>query len=183
MADKHETIILELDPDSWKKQLDVVEMWLGNVLAVQTNLTKLVDQTADRIKEPHIKEAMEKMSRAEERHEKSVLALFKMIDREPSMMKTAGGQVLTEMVEGLFNFQDLLGGAAGVWRDMHYLTLANQHAIGAFSVAEQLALAMGIKEFVELTFPIIHDKSTHQLVLQEYMLEMAPISLLYKDSV
>ncbi|WP_335501718.1 hypothetical protein [Neobacillus vireti] len=58
----------------------------------------------------------------------------------------------------------------------------NQQAMGAFAVAEQLGLSLGIKEIVALAFPVVHEKTMHQLLLQEYMLEMAPISILYKQN-
>lgn len=75
-----------------------------------------------------------------------------------------------------------MGGAAGSWKHLHSMILINQQALGAFAVAEQIGLALGMKEIVALAFPIVHEKTMHQLLLQEYMLEMAPISILYKQN-
>jgi hypothetical protein len=52
-----------------------------------------------------------------------------------------------------------------------------------FAVAELLGLSLGMKEIVSIAFPIAHEKTMHQMLLQEYMLEMAPISILYKEDV
>ena len=77
----------------------------------------------------------------------------------------------------------MMGGASGAWRDIHQLLLVNLNAIGAFATAEQIGLTLGLPEIVDITFPIIQEKQTHQLILQEYMLEMAPLSILYDSSI
>lgn len=51
-----------------------------------------------------------------------------------------------------------------------------------FAVAELLGLSLG-KEIDSIAFPIVHEKTVHQMLLQEYMLEIAPISILYKGDV
>ena len=37
--------------------------------------------------------------------------------------------------------------------------------------------------FLAITFPVVNEKSTQQLLLQEYMLEMAAKSILYKANI
>jgi hypothetical protein len=76
-----------------------------------------------------------------------------------------------------------MGGAIGSWQNIHHLLTLNQQAMGAFAVCEQLGLSLGIKEIAAIGFSITHEKTMHQLVLQEYMLEMASISILYREDV
>ncbi|WP_456275970.1 hypothetical protein [Bacillus sp. AK128] len=59
----------------------------------------------------------------------------------------------------------------------------NQQTMDTMAAAEQLGLSMGIKEIVDISFPVVHEKTMHQLLLQEYILEGAPISILYKNNV
>jgi len=71
----------------------------------------------------------------------------------------------------------------GMAFSIHQLLLINLNALGAFAIAEQLGLALGLKEIIDITFQITLEKQAHQLILQEYMLETAPISILYQISV
>ncbi|WP_051348756.1 hypothetical protein [Peribacillus kribbensis] len=144
--EQKEIILLELDSDSWKRYIDSIEEWLEGVLAVQNYLSSLVKNTALRIQEPHIREAVKKMSLTQENHMKSVMDLFEIIGRKPSPINMAAGFAVSKMEEGLANLKDFLGGGTGVWRDLHYLILANQQAVSAFSISEQLALSEASKK-------------------------------------
>ncbi len=55
--------------------------------------------------------------------------------------------------------------------------------MSAFAVAEQLGLALSIPEILDVTFPVIKQKSTDQLLLQKCALEMCSISILYKKTI
>lgn len=57
------------------------------------------------------------------------------------------------------------------------------NALSAFAVTEQFGLLLGLPEIVNITINVVHQKQTHQLVLKEYMLEMASISIIYKQSI
>ena len=93
------------------------------------------------------------------------------------------GTTISKLEESLLQFQDIMAGAAGSWKHIHQLIILNQQAMGAFAVAEQLGLSLGQKEIVMISFKVVHEKTMHQLLLQEYMLEMAPVSVLYKENV
>jgi hypothetical protein len=93
------------------------------------------------------------------------------------------GSVMMSMQKNLVHLQDVVGGDGGSWVNLHYLLHVNQQAMGAFAVAEQLGLELGMKEIVSFAFPIVHEKTMHQLLHQEYMLEMAPILILYKKDI
>ncbi len=51
-----EPILLDLDEKTWGEQLDRAESWLGDVLLAQEKFRKFAEDTADKIKEPHIKQ-------------------------------------------------------------------------------------------------------------------------------
>lgn len=65
--------------------------------------------------------------------------------------------------------------AAGIKGPMatHQLYLSNTNVMSAFAVVEQIGLALGIPEIIDVTFPIILEKSADQLLIQEFVLEMA----------
>ncbi|MFB6367278.1 hypothetical protein ACFCP7_25170 [Paenibacillus elgii] len=56
-------------------------------------------------------------------------------------------------------------GATGSWKHIHQLLLINLNALGAFAIAEQLGLALGLKKIIDITFQIILEKQASQLVL------------------
>ncbi|WP_228275796.1 hypothetical protein [Gracilibacillus oryzae] len=178
------TILIELDNDYLSGQLDIVEKWLEHTATAQYVLVDKLTKAVPNIEEPHIREAIEKMADANEHHTNGVEQLFSFIDRKQNQKSN---QVLATVVEkleeGLMRFQELLGGAVGSWQELHHLLLLNQQAMGAFAVVEQLGLSLGMKEIVDVSFSITHEKKMHQIILQEYMLEMAPISILYKENI
>jgi hypothetical protein len=74
----------------------------------------------------------------------------------------------------------MAGGMAGGVRDIRQLLLANLEAIGAFGLAEQLGLALAIEQLADAAWEVVHEKTRDQLILQEYLLEMGPVAILYK---
>jgi hypothetical protein len=55
-------LVLELDEDWWKTQLDRVESWLDNVLTLQTAFRQLAEDTAGKITEPHVRDYLAGMA-------------------------------------------------------------------------------------------------------------------------
>lgn len=53
----------------------------------------------------------------------------------------------------------------------------------AFAVVEQLGLALGIPRLVDLAFHVTTEKSTDQLLLQEFGLEICSFSILYRKNI
>ena len=176
-------ILLDLDEQTWKDSLDRVETCLGNVLMIQTNLRQLIEDTVDKVHEPHIRAYLADILEKAKQHEQQAEELYRVIGRDPSKARKLGGTVMSKVNQVVADIQGVAGGAVGAWRDIRQLLLANLDSLGAFAIAEQLGLALGLPEIVDITFPIVQEKSTHQLLLQEYMLEMAPVSILYKASI
>ncbi|MFD2215775.1 hypothetical protein [Metabacillus endolithicus] len=184
MKTENPVLLIELDDEIRNQQLNEVEKWFEHVLTAQMAFEVVIQKTTPKIQEPHIKEAIVKIEGATKEHQKIAKQLFQLINRNPDIvMDRILGTTVSKLEEGLLTFQDFMGGAVGSWQGMHQLLLLNQQAMGAFAVAEQLGLSLGIKEIVKATFKVVHEKTMHQLLIQEYMLEMAPISILYKQNV
>jgi hypothetical protein len=178
----NKTILIELDEQYLAGQIEEVTKWFNHTLTIQTAFQHFVENAIPTMVEPHIKEAIEKILKATKHHSDCARELFQVIGQTPnSISDSITGQIFVNLEKGLFFLQDLMGGAAGSWKQLHSILQLNQQAMGAFAVAEQLGLSLGMKEIVALAFPIVHEKTMHTLLLQEYMLEMAPISILYKQ--
>lgn len=180
-ANQEQTILIELDQASRTKQLDRAKLWFDNVLLTQASYRQLLEDTAAKIEEPHIRQYLTEMINQEEKHEEQARELFSLIDREPSDVRQLLGTAMGKVRQALGDFIAIAGGAKGPWQDLHQLYLANYNSMGAFAVAEQLGLALGIPRIVEITFAVVAEKSTNQLLLQESVLEMCSMSILYKE--
>ncbi|TPE46193.1 hypothetical protein [Pontibacter mangrovi] len=176
------TILIELDQETRNRQLDRAKSWLDNVLLTQASHRKLLEDTVEKIEEPHIKQYLAEMALQAEQHEEKARELFSLIDREPSDIRQMLGQVMGKARQALGDFIAVAGGAKGPWQDLHQVYLSNYNSMGAFAVAEQLGLALGIPRMVDITFGVVAEKSTSQLLLQEAVLEMCSMSILYKES-
>jgi len=178
-----EPILLELDEATWGKQLDRAAAWLGNVLMTQEKFRKFAEDTAARIHEPHIKKYLEDVVQHARAHEEQAHGLIRTIGREPSTGRSLAGAVLAKGAELVADVVGLAGGARGNWKDLRQLLIESQDALGAFAIVEQLGYALGMPELADPAFRIIAEKTKDHLLIQEYLLEMAPASiLLHQDA-
>lgn len=113
-------------------------------------------------------------------HESKAEALFGVIGREPSSVRKSLGEFTGKSRKLWADIIALAGGAKGPWQNLQQLYISNLNSMSAFAVAEQLGLALGIPEILDITFPVIAQKSTDHLLLQECSLEMCSISILYE---
>lgn len=175
-------ILIELDAATRSKQLDRAQTWFQNVQLTQASFRQLLEDTVEKIEEPHIRQYLADMAKRAKRHEEKLPELFSAIDREPSDVRKLLGQVAGKARQALGDFIGMAGGAVGPWQDMHQVYLSNYNSMSALAVAEQLGLALGIPRVVEITFGMVAEKSTDQLLLQECVLEMSSMAILYKES-
>jgi hypothetical protein len=178
-----EPLLLELDEKTYAEQLDRVESWFGNVLMAQATYRKLAEDTADEIHEPHVREYLRELAAKAKEHEGKAEELYRLIGREPSGARKLGGAARAKGGEWMAALEGLMGGARGNWKGLRALLLACVDARGAFAVAEQLGYAMGIPAVAELAFAVVMEQSTQMLLIQEYLLEMGPISILMSKDV
>ncbi len=173
-------LLLELDEETRATQLDRVASWLHNVQLLQAAFRQLAEDTVPKIHEPHIKQYIADVAAQAKEHEQAVMALYRLIGRDPAPGRTLGGTLLSKVREVVADVEGAAGGAVGGWKELRELLLTNVDALGAFAVAEQLGLALGLPEAVDIVFPVVHAKWTAHLLLQEYMLEMGSKAILYK---
>lgn len=176
---QHEPILIELGQESWDQFIDKVASWLRNVQIAQSSFRHLAEDTAKKIHDPRVKEMVERVAESARAHEQTVDELYRMIGREPVKGAdlvadiAARGRQLVGAVLGI------TGGASGAWHDLRQLLLSNLDAMGAFGAVEQLGYTLGHPDLAQAAFLVVKDKSIEQLVMEEFMLELAPQSILY----
>lgn len=175
-------VLIELDEKSQRYFYDNAAKWFDNLLLVQSSYRKLLEDTIAKVTELHIKAYLSDLLQRAQQHEEKIDALYKIIDRDSSTVRKTLGKIMGKAREALADMIAFTGGLAGPWQDLHQLFLANTNTMSAFAVAEQIGLALGIPEIVDITLPIVMEKSTDQLLLQELALEMAGVSILYNQS-
>ncbi len=176
-----EPILLDLDDKTWQQQMDRAESWLGDVLLAQEKFRKFVEDTADKIKEPHIKQYLADIVGHARQHEEEARSLFRAIGRKPSDGRSLTGSAAAKVGEAVADVVGLAGGARGNWKDLRQLLLESMDALGAFAITEQLGYALGLPGLAEPAFRVVAEKTKDQLLIQEYMLEMGPVSILYRE--
>ncbi len=173
------TILIELDDKSWSDFRDSAAKWFDNLLLVQSSYQKLLEDTVEKVTEMHIKAYLSEMHERAKQHEEKIEELYKIIDRDSSVIRKTLGTVLGKARQVLADAIALTGGVAGPWQDMQQLYLANTNTMSAFAVVEQIGLAMGIEEITNIAIPIEMDLATDHLILQELVLEMAGVAIMY----
>ena len=176
-----QTVLLELDNKSWDKFLDNAAGWFDNLVLVQAGYCKLLEDTIEKIEEFHLKAYLQEILERARRHESQIDELYHIIGRDPSKVRRTLGTVLGKADQLLGNLMAATSGIKGPWQHLHQLYLSNTNTMGAFAIAEQLGLALGLPEIVDIAFPIGREKATDQLLLKEYVLEMAGIAILYQE--
>ena len=175
-------ILIELDAASREEQYDKAAAWFKNVQLTQASFRQLLEDTIGKIEEPHMKDYLHTMLQYAQEHEQKADALFALIGREPSSVRKAAGDLLGKSREVWADLIALAGSAKSPWQDLQQLYIANLNSMSAFAVAEQLGLALGIPEILDITFDVVAQKSSDQLLLQECALEMCSKSILYQQS-
>lgn len=175
--------LLNLDEASWGQHLDAAEAWLNNVITSQHAFRELLENTLQ-VSKPNIHLYLSEMLETARRHEQAAEDLPRTIGRQPgSAGRGVAGRVLAGARKVMGTVEGIAGGAKDDWRDLRELQIANLDAMGGFAVAEQLGLALANAELRDLAFQVTSEKSSDQLVLQELMLEMASVSILYGEQV
>lgn len=174
-------ILIELDADCRALHFDRAAAWFKNVQLVQADFRQLLEDTAGKIEEPHIKAYLLTMLDRAREHEQQAEMLFSVIDREPSPLRTTLGEVVGKGRELWADIIALGGEAKGPWQDLQQLYISNLNSMSAFAVAEMLGLALGLPAILDITAAVVAQKSTDHLLLQECALEMCSISILYQE--
>jgi len=173
-------ILIELDADCRTLQYDRAAAWFKNVQLVQADFRQLLEDTAEKIAEPHVKAYLLTMLDRAREHEHEAAKLFSVLDREASPIRELLGDVVGKGRELWADIIALGGGAKSPWQDLQQLYISNLNSMSAFAVAEMLGLALGFLAILDITAAVVAQKSTDNLLLQECALEMCSISILYQ---
>ena len=177
-----DTILIEMDEKSWDSFLDCAAKWFDNLLIMQSSYRKLLGDTADKVTELHIHAYLSEMHDRAKLHEDKIEELYRIIGRDSSAIRKTLGTVLGKAREVLGDVIAFTGGVKGPWQDLQQLYLSNTNSMGAFAVVEQIGLSMGVPEISDIAIPIEMELAADHLILQELVLEMAGVAIMYNQS-
>jgi hypothetical protein len=176
-------LLLEVTPEHWDTMVGRVEPWLTSSHTLQSAYCRLAEDVARRATEPHIREYLGEVAAAARRHESvfaPLRAAFGVSPQPAGTTPVVAAAVSTAREIAAQAVGRLSGARGGGWRGLRELLRSNLDSVSGFAVSEQLGLALGMPHVVELVFPVVQEKQTHQLLLQELFLEMASNAVLYR---
>ena len=182
MKNDGQVMLLELDEENWEQFYDNAQKWLDNLLMTQSSFRQLAEDSKDKITEVHLRKYISDIHERAVKHEEQIDRLYEFVRRDPSKIRGTLGTLLGKSQKAFGQVLAIGGGVTGPWQHLHLMYLSNLNAIGAFSVAEQIGLALAMPEMADLAFHIAAEKQTDQLLLQEVVLEMSVPSILYNTS-
>lgn len=173
-------LMIELDSKSWEDAMARFRTWCGTNLAAQTSYRQLAEDTQERLNERHLKFTyLSQVVDGARRHERAAEELTRMVGGEPSAARKALGEAGAKTREAMASALSVLGPATGGFGRLHMTFLASLDALVTFATAQQLGLALGIREINEFCFPIVNEKFLLHRLLQEVALEGVPQAILY----
>jgi hypothetical protein len=180
-------LLLELDRQSLDRYRGQVAPWLLTVASLQSAFRRLVGATVPLVEDPLVREWLAGVEVSARKHEAAVDELYRAFDirrTPPPLVRTLAGALLAGARGLVGQVQGRLSGASGTaWRNLRELQLSNLDSLSAFAVAQQFGLAHGRPRVVEIAFPIVHQKSEQQLLLQELFLEFATDAVLVPSDI
>ena len=173
-------LMIELDRRSWEDAMERLRTWCGTNLAAQTAYRQLAEDTQERLNERHLKFTyLSQVVDGARRHEQAAEELTRMVGGEPSAARKALGEAGAKAREAMASALSAFGPATGGFGRLHMTFLASLDALVTFATAQQLGLALGVREINEFCFPVINEKFLLHRLLQEVALEGVPQALLY----
>jgi hypothetical protein len=175
-------LLLDIDEQTRAGQLERVDRWLATTRLLQAGYRQLLDDTVGDIAEPHLRGYLDELRGVAREHEDRVDDLQRAFGRAPSApgtVRSVGAGLIGKARQALGHVEGAAAGAtSGSWRKLRELLLSNLDAIAGYAVTEQLGLALGVPAVIDVTFPVVRRKTQDQLLLQEYLLEMASNAIL-----
>lgn len=178
-----EAVLFEIDQKGWNTMLDRTERWFHHVQMVQTAFRKMVEDTLPKMHDSHLRQYLTEILQHAKDHENKADALLHMIGRDPSSSRKALGTGFAKAQELVADVKGFMGGAESGWRDLQQLVHASLDGIAVFGVAQDLGLALGLVEITELTMHISNQKFVDHYLLQELVLELGTMSVLYRSEI
>ncbi|HEV7898510.1 MAG TPA: hypothetical protein VGP31_11770 [Planosporangium sp.] len=182
MASPVRPLVVEVEERTWREYVDRSAEWLETATLLQATFRKMLEDTVDDVDEPHIRGSLDEVLDAARRHEGLISELYVAFSRDRLPPGQARASMLARTRDVVAHVEGLAAGAPpGTWRKLRELALTNVDSTTGFAVVEQLGLAMGLPAVVDLVQPVIHEKTRHQMVLRECLLETATAAVLYRS--
>ena len=178
-----EAVLFEVDKKGWDTMLDRTERWFHHVQMLQTTFRKMVEDTLPKMHDSHLRQYLTEILQHTQDHESKTDDLLRMIGRDSSTTRKALGTGFAKAQELVADVKGLAGGAMSGWRDLQQLVHASLDGIAVFGVAQDLGLALGLVEVTELTMHISNQKFVDHYLLQELVLELGTMSVLYRSEI
>ena len=175
-------LLIELDGEFWAGQLDRAEAFLGNVVLLQAAFRTMADDALKKVAQPQYHAFLRGIAENAHRHEAQVDEFYRLIGRDPQHGRALLGSLAAKGRELLGDLEGIAGHMSSPWRDLRQLWLASHSAEGAFGVVEQLGYALGNQALAELAYALVNEKHRDTLLIQEIVLEMAAVAVLYEGS-
>lgn len=179
----HAPVLIELDDAFWRDQLDRAETFLGEVALSQAAFRAMAETVLDKVRQPQFHHFLRDIAEDARRHEAAIADFYRMLGRDlgrdPARAPSVLGSLAAKGRELLADVEGFAGGASAPWRDLRQLWMSSHAAEGAFGVVEQLGYALGHKELAELAHNLVNEKHRGTLLIQEIVLEMAAVAVLY----
>jgi len=177
----HPPVLIELDQPFWEGQLDRAETFLGTVVLMQASFRKMAEDCRDKVEQPQFRHFLSDVAANARRHEDLIGKFYRMIGRDPARGRATLGALAAKGREILADVEGFASGTTSPWRDLRQLWMSSHSAEGAFGVVEQLGYALGQKDLAELAFKLVNEKHRDTLLIQEIVLEMAAVAVLYDE--
>lgn len=181
-ASSQPPLLIELDGEFWRGQLDRAEAFLGNVALLHAAFRTMADDVLKKVGQPQYREFLRGVAESAHRHEAQIDEFYRMIGRDPARGRVLLGSLAAKGRELLGDVEGIAGHASSPWRDLRQLWLASHSAEGAFGVVEQLGYALGHQALAELAYKLVNEKHRDTLLIQEIVLEMAAVAVLYEGT-
>lgn len=183
----HPPVLIELDDAFWRDQLSRAETFLGEVALTQAAFRAMAESVLEKVQQPQFHRFLRDIADDARRHETAIAEFYRLLGRasrrdlgrDPARGRSVLGSLAAKGREVLADVEGFAGGASGPWRDLRQLWMSSHGAEGAFGVVEQLGYALGHKELAELAHKLVNEKHRGTLLIQEIVLEMAAVAVLY----
>lgn len=179
----HPPVLIELDDAFWRDQLGRAETYLGEVALVQAAFRAMAENVLEKVHQPQFHHFLRDVVDDARRHEAAIAEFYRLLGgasgHDPAHGRSVLGSLAAKGREVLADVEGFAGGASGPWRDLRQLWMSSHSAEGAFAVVEQLGYALGHKELAELAHKLVNEKHRGTLLIQEIVLEMAAVAVLY----
>ena len=136
---RHAPLLIELDGEFWRDQLDRTETFLGTVVLIQAGFRTMADDVLKKVGQSQFHHFLQEISADAHRHEAEIAEFYRMIGRDPARGRATLGTLAAKGRELLADVEGFASGASSPWRDLRQLWMASHSAEGALNEQSERA--------------------------------------------